>query len=219
MMVRNVKKPEERKKEIMDAAEELFADRGYESTSVDDIANRLGVSHGLFYHYFDSKESVVDAIVVRLAEEIGENIRKIADTPGLTGVEKFRRMMLESLESKKQKNYLIKLFQGEEKTLLLSKYMDTTISEMSTQIAKIVEQGVDEGVFRTPYPRKSVEFWLHGRFFMVQKYMEDPLEVMGFLKAETRFVELLLEAEEGALTSLWDDYFADMGDLLPTEVD
>lgn len=218
-MVRKIKDPEERKNEIIDAAEELFAERGYDSTSVDDIANKVGVSHGLFYHYFDSKASVVDAIVMRLADEIGENIRMIVETPGLTALEKFRRMMLESLESKKSKKYLIKLFQGEEKTLLLSKYMDATISEMSIQIAKIVEQGVDEGVFRTPYPGKAVDFWLHGRFFMVQKYMGDPMDILEFLKAETRFIELLLEADDCALTSLRDDYFEDIGDLLTKEVD
>ena len=217
-MVRKAKDPEVRKKEIIDAAEELFAERGYDSTSVDDIAKMVGVSHGLFYHYFDSKASVVDAIVVRLADEVGENIRKIADAPDLTALEKFRRMMLESLESKKSKKYLIKLFQGEEKTLLLSRYMDATISEMSMQISKIVEQGVDEGVFRTPCPRLSVDFWLHGRFFMVQKYMSDPLEILEYLKAETRFIELLLEADDGALKSLWKDYFKEMSDFLPTEV-
>ncbi len=49
-MVRISKDPEERKNEIVDAAEELFVTKGYEKTSISDIVKKVGVAQGLFYY-------------------------------------------------------------------------------------------------------------------------------------------------------------------------
>ena len=48
---------------IVDAALEVFRDRGYANTRMADIARRAGVSYGLVYHYFESKEVLFDVIV------------------------------------------------------------------------------------------------------------------------------------------------------------
>jgi AcrR family transcriptional regulator len=65
---------EKRRAEILEAALELFAERGYHATGVADIASRLRMSHGTFYRYFDSKrdilDHVVDGLVVRIAEAV-----------------------------------------------------------------------------------------------------------------------------------------------------
>lgn len=68
-MARVVKGPEERRQEILDAALALFCEKGYEKTSIADIARRLGISQGLCYRYFPSKEAVLDAAVDRYARE------------------------------------------------------------------------------------------------------------------------------------------------------
>ena len=54
-MPRISKPPEVRRQEILDTAMELFAEKGYEDTSMADIARRMGVVQGLCYRYFDSK--------------------------------------------------------------------------------------------------------------------------------------------------------------------
>lgn len=54
-MARISKPPEERRQEILDAAMRLFTEKGYEETSMADIARELGVVQGLCYRYFDSK--------------------------------------------------------------------------------------------------------------------------------------------------------------------
>ncbi|MEY8290584.1 helix-turn-helix domain-containing protein, partial [Blautia coccoides] len=50
-MPRTIKKPEERRQEIIVTALELFAENGYDNTTIQDIANRLGIATGLCYHY------------------------------------------------------------------------------------------------------------------------------------------------------------------------
>jgi AcrR family transcriptional regulator len=52
----------DRKKQILAAAVEVFAERGFHRTRVSDIAKRAGVAYGLIYHYFDSKDAVLNAV-------------------------------------------------------------------------------------------------------------------------------------------------------------
>lgn len=59
-LTRTVKKPEERRWELIHAATELFSEHGYEKTSVNDIIQKIGVAKGTFYHYFKSKEEIAD---------------------------------------------------------------------------------------------------------------------------------------------------------------
>ena len=52
------KPPEERRKELIDTAARLFAERGYESVSVRDILAEIGGAPGMFYYYFKSKQEI-----------------------------------------------------------------------------------------------------------------------------------------------------------------
>jgi AcrR family transcriptional regulator len=51
-IMRVTKDPEIRRKELMDAAEKLFLEHGYEETAVSDIVKKTGVAQGTFYYYF-----------------------------------------------------------------------------------------------------------------------------------------------------------------------
>ncbi|MCS7187619.1 MAG: helix-turn-helix domain-containing protein, partial [Armatimonadota bacterium] len=59
--------PEERQIQIIEAAAKLFAERGFDGTSIDDIAEACGVAPGLIYHYFDSKAEILKALIERKA--------------------------------------------------------------------------------------------------------------------------------------------------------
>lgn len=52
----------DRRKQILKAAVEVFAERGFHRTRVSDIAKRAGVAYGLIYHYFDSKDDVLSSV-------------------------------------------------------------------------------------------------------------------------------------------------------------
>ena len=72
-----MKKGEMRREELLAAAEKLFYTKGYEKTSVQDILTAVGFSKGGFYHHFDSKLSVLEAICENRAREICEQARAI----------------------------------------------------------------------------------------------------------------------------------------------
>lgn len=70
--MRITKEPEERKQEILDAAMWLFQEKGYEKTSISDIAKEIGVAQGLCYRYFSSKESLFDNVIDQYAQLLAD---------------------------------------------------------------------------------------------------------------------------------------------------
>ncbi|WP_300531322.1 TetR/AcrR family transcriptional regulator [Peptacetobacter sp.] len=62
------KEPEERKQEILETAMQLFAEKGYEKTSISDIAKKIGVAQGLCYRYFPSKDILFQTAINEYAD-------------------------------------------------------------------------------------------------------------------------------------------------------
>ena len=81
---------------ILEAALVLFADRGYEATTMRDVAREAGASLGLAYRYFSSKEDFVLALYMRLAEESEEWTRD--GLAGGTVAEQFEETMFAKLD-------------------------------------------------------------------------------------------------------------------------
>ena len=89
--MRVVKKPEERKAEMVAAASKLFAQQGFVRTSVAEIVSAVDVAKGLFYYYFTTKDDMVKAVVEGYASYLGSEAQKIACGPG-TAKEKIDRL-------------------------------------------------------------------------------------------------------------------------------
>jgi AcrR family transcriptional regulator len=82
---------------IMAVALDLFSDRGYEATSMRDIAAALGLSAGAFYHHFPSKEAVLIAVCEPLVEGMGRFAAEAKATPdiGAAMLEPYLDVLLE----------------------------------------------------------------------------------------------------------------------------
>ena len=79
---------------IFEAALGLFAEKGYEATTMRDVAKEAGASLGLAYRYYASKEELVLALYLRLADEFTEKVRSL---PAGTVAERFEGAMLAKL--------------------------------------------------------------------------------------------------------------------------
>jgi AcrR family transcriptional regulator len=64
------RKKQQLRREIIEAAFDCFAERGYHATGIADIAARLGVGHGTFYRYFANKRDIVDHVITDLVERV-----------------------------------------------------------------------------------------------------------------------------------------------------
>lgn len=90
--MRVVKKPEERKAEMIEAAAKLFVTQGFVRTSVAEIVAAVDVAKGLFYYYFTTKDDMVKAVVEGFSAHAGAMLNAIANGEG-TGEQKLRAVM------------------------------------------------------------------------------------------------------------------------------
>jgi len=90
-MARVVKEQERavKRKEILDVAQRLVYTKGYEQMSIQDILNELHISKGAFYHYFDSKQALLEALIERRQEEAAQLLFPILQDPQLTASKRF----------------------------------------------------------------------------------------------------------------------------------
>ncbi len=199
------KDPDDRKEELIDAAERLFSEKGFNETSVDDICDDVGVAHGLFYYYFDSKEGVIEAITGRMIAELESSLVEIVEDTEMRGDEKFKRFLDLSLQRRKERPYLLSFSSKKESPKLYYNLFDETVQMLTPYLTKIVEQGIDEGIFHTDFPEQTIRFWLNGRLFLVG---EDQVVREGMFEdmiAEAFMVERLLDSEKRVLTSFYEE--------------
>ena len=71
---------------ILDVAQQLIYTRGYEQMTIQDMLDGLRISKGAFYHYFDSKQAVLEALVERLGEEVVQLLLPIVHDPELASL-------------------------------------------------------------------------------------------------------------------------------------
>jgi AcrR family transcriptional regulator len=67
---------------LLEAAKEIFEENGFLEARISDIAERAGLSHGAFYHYFDSKEQVFREIAEMLDDQLAEPMERVIFAPG-----------------------------------------------------------------------------------------------------------------------------------------
>lgn len=83
---------EVRRRQILDAAAEVFRRRGFHAASMAEIAKTFGMSAGHIYNYFDSKEAIIEAIVARDIDEF------LALTAQMQGEADLRHEMVERVD-------------------------------------------------------------------------------------------------------------------------
>ncbi len=81
MATRNPQQAAEKRRQILDAAVRVFARQGFHTCRVSDIADEAGVAYGLVYHYFRSKDEVLDTLFLERWDVLLEAIREV-DAPG-----------------------------------------------------------------------------------------------------------------------------------------
>ena len=157
-MARTVKEKEHavKRKEIIDAAQRLVYAKGYDQMSIQDILNDLKISKGAFYHYYASKQALLEALIDQMVQDAEPVILPIVQDPHLSALEKVHGMFDASARWKTaRKDYLLALMQGwyaDENVLVREKAQTRMIKHFAPMLADIIRQGVAEGVMNTPFP-------------------------------------------------------------------
>ena len=155
----NSKEAEERKKEILDVAEELFTAKGYDSTSTTEILERVGIARGTLYYHFKSKEEILDALIDRIIQGMVSNIR-LALSDKSTALQKLisfvGAMKVDSAIGKEITDYAHK----PQNALMHQKIQNSLLAVLTPIASEIIEEGIKEGSFSTSYPEETAEMLL-----------------------------------------------------------
>jgi TetR/AcrR family transcriptional repressor of nem operon len=160
-MARIVKEYSERRNEILDVATRLVYAKGYEQMTIQDILDELHISKGAFYHYFDSKPALMEAMIERNLDEAVEILAPILDDPQLPAVDKLLRYFAGAARWKTDhKAYvlsLLRVWYADENAIMRQKVYTTSVRRISPLLNTIIQQGVREGTFNTPFPDQAGE--------------------------------------------------------------
>ncbi len=155
-LTRIIKEPAVRRNEILAAAEQLVYSKGYEQMTIQDILDALQISKGAFYHYFDSKQALLEALIEHMIELVIPLLRPVVDDPHLAALEKLSRFFNTAARWKSaRKEYLLNLFRiwyDDDNAIVRQKMFNAMAKETGPLLTAIIRQGVREGVFTTPYP-------------------------------------------------------------------
>lgn len=197
--MRNIKKPEERRNEILDTSEMLFASQGYTQTTINDILTAIGIAKGTFYYYFKSKEEVMDAIIDRFITSGVEAAQVVASNPTLTAPEKIFHIVMEQNSDTPRKEQMIEQLHQINNAEMHQKSLVETITRLTPVLTVVVEDGIREGAFATPYPRESVEFLLASSQFLFDEglFHWQPEELLKKAQAFVYVMETILGAAPG----------------------
>jgi TetR/AcrR family transcriptional regulator, fatty acid metabolism regulator protein len=184
----------DRRRQILDAAVRVFARRGFNGCRVSDIADEAGVAYGLVYHYFRSKDEVLDTIFLERWNVMLDVIREI-DGQDLGPREKLAAITGFIVDSYRHDPDLMKVIIVEV-TRAANSFGHThvdKIREAYVQIAAIVERAQERGAFKeTVTPRfaamafyGAIEQVLTGWIFDARAIEDDEFEQAKAFVVET----------------------------------
>ena len=158
--MRIVKEAEERKSEILDAAEELFAAKGYEKTSTGDILERVGIARGTLYYHFKSKEDILDALIERINGTLIAGAKKVAEDQSIPVVERIVRTIISMKVDSGEDTIgheVIQQVHKPQNALMHQKMQQGLLDGVVPVLAGLVEEGNAQGVFHIRYPLETTE--------------------------------------------------------------
>jgi AcrR family transcriptional regulator len=159
-----------RRNKILESAQRMVYTKGYEGLSIQDILADQQISKGAFYHYFSSKQALLEALIDHLADQALELLTPIVQDEHLPATDKLLRFFDVAARWKTaRKEYLLTLMHtwyADENALLRLKTQVALMPLISPLFTAIIRQGVDEGVFRTQFPNQACDII----FSMLQSY-------------------------------------------------
>ena len=157
-MVRIVKKSFERKAEIVKAARDLIQNKEYEKITLQDVMDRLGIAKGTIYHYFKSKEELLEAVVENIVNEHLEKMQVLIQEIKGTALQKMQILLEKS--SKVEAPSVLQQLHKKGNEAMHIRLLAAILIKQAPLYSKLIQQGCDEGIFQTDRPLEAAEFIL-----------------------------------------------------------
>jgi len=146
---------------ILDAAVRVFATRGYHTSRVSDIAEEAGIAHGLLYHYFSSKEEVLETVFRENWSELLEAFARI-EASEATSLEQLAAIAKILLRAWRERPDLVRVMVREvARSPQLQGQVDE-IREGFQLIQRVIERGQADGSFRDDVDPRLASWIFYG---------------------------------------------------------
>lgn len=199
--MRVIKEAEERRKEILDAADELFGQKGFDGTSTNDILEKVGIARGTLYYHFKSKEDIMDALIQRYNVRILGAAKEIAADKSISVRERIIRVVMSLNISNLGGKEIMEHIHKPQNALMHQKIQKVILSGVTPILTGIIQEGIAQGIFSTPFPYECVEMIM----VYTNTIFDDDMVEMTNEERASRIqafifnVERLLGAESGSL--------------------
>ena len=159
--MRITKKPVERRAEIVDAARELFAIQGFVKTTVNDIAQHIGIAKGLFYYYFKNKDEVMAAVIDDYVSLTAQKVHRIAG-----GEEDFLTRLTEIvftiIDMSSDAETVFAELKKADRYMFHQSILEHAYQSFSGSLRDMINEGVEQGIIRCQNPLLTCEILFYG---------------------------------------------------------
>ncbi|HLY64832.1 MAG TPA: helix-turn-helix domain-containing protein [Chloroflexota bacterium] len=162
---------QERELEILQAAREVFAERGFAKASIDDIAERVGIGKGTVYLHFASKEDILVAAMRLAFQTLVDKCRKQALAQPTT-VGKLQAALRVLVDHRYANERLVRAISTELPHFLAEKQRVTAISDLRELLTELVVQGQVEGAFNPQLDPQLAALSLLSLVFVAASHLE-----------------------------------------------
>jgi AcrR family transcriptional regulator len=150
-----------RRDAFLDAAQRLIQTKGYEAMSIQELLDELEASKGAFYHYFDSKQALLEAVVVRFADGAMASVAPVLNDPDLPALRKLERVLagIASLKAEQKELMLaiIEVWNSDGNAIVREKVRRLSERIMIPLFSAVVKQGLEEGTLHVDSPDETAK--------------------------------------------------------------
>jgi AcrR family transcriptional regulator len=148
-----------RREAFVDAGLRLMQAKGYEQMSIQDVLDATEASRGAFYHYFDSKQALLEAMVGRIADQVLATLAPVVDDPHLPAIPKLEQFFGGIAQWKTERKALmlefVKVWTSDDMAIVREKLRRTMVDRIAPILARLVAQGVAENTFVAESPEET----------------------------------------------------------------
>ena len=153
-----------RRDAFLDVAQRLIQTKGYEAMSIQDLLDQLEASKGAFYHYFDSKQALLEAVIERFADTAMAGLAPILDDPALPALRKLEKVLASIARFKAEQKELVlavmEVWKSDGNALVREKLRRLSASRLVPLLSLAVRQGVKEGTIHVASPDETTKVLL-----------------------------------------------------------
>jgi len=205
-MTRIVKKADVRREEIIKAARTLFQSKDYDKTTMQELTVKLNIAKGTLYHYFSSKQKLLEAVVENIVDEElarKEELLNSSEVKNLRALEKLK-ILITSDDIADENDQILENLHHAENAEMHTRQLGEYIIKLAPVYAAVFTQGCEEGIFNIANPLECAEFLLAGLQFLTDLgfYPWNEAQLTRRMKTFSSIIEAQLGAPAGSFDFL-----------------